>query len=463
MVSEWLPISFPWELVPREPTILGAPVERVTVTRSLDLQLELHTEGKGSRADERDQPVPGTTALGHTLRLVTERSESVIAETAHITEERVHVERALTAEQEVSRTFLEGRAAKVTVAFLEGEANTVTEWLANVPERLWRITNGMTPVGRDYAEIKIGSDTLSHIEFGLVKREHIPDGQMVPTPGFLRFRAGPRGIPDENTRHTVRRSLEFLLGRALAVVGLSTTDANDRLISASVLTAYLAGGSGAALPPALLHEQELDSVDEIVVGEYVRSYLREAKAYNLNQVVWRFLHGRNAPLDMVAGYLGSAFEVLRRQYYSQPTNEARSRLLPPARWRTLLSGISQLLDQMSSEEEWRDAQLQLANIKSRLSTLNEISGTKLNLLFLDDLKLQHGEVEKQALLARNDAAHANILDTANNDRTLRQCRALHTLIARVIFSILNIEVEYFDYSSIGHVPRALTEKQGDQR
>jgi hypothetical protein len=346
--------------------------------------------------------------------------------------------------------------------FSEGEANTVSEWLANVPNRLWRITRGMTPVHRDYAEIRIGSDTLSFIEFGMVKQESIPENQAVLAPGFLRFRAGPKGLPDEETCHTVHRSLEFLLGRALAMVGRSTMDADNRLLSATASTAYLAGGSGAALPPALLHECELDSVDEIIVEEYVRSYLQAAKTYKLNEVVWRFLHGRNAPLDMVAGYLGSAFEVLRRQYYSQPMNEAHSRLLPRARWRALNSAMSELLDRMSSENEWKDVAPQLANVKSRFSTLNEISGTKLNLLFLGDLKLEHGEVEENALLARNDAAHANPLDHASNETTLRRCRALHTLIARVVFSLLNIDVAYFDYSSVGHLTRPLADKQGDR-
>ncbi len=193
----------------------------------------------------------------------------------------------------------------------------------------------------------------------------------------------------------------------------------------------------------------------------VRRYVDIEHDYNLNGAVWLYLHGRNAPLEMAAGYVGAAFEMLRRGYYERPENESRSRLLPRPRWAELAKKLDATIDSLAQGEDWKDLLGEVAALRKRLPGLNDISGSRLNLLFLKDLDLNYGGAEDRALGARNDAAHANQLDPADNFERLRDYRAAHTLFARGLLAILGVEVRYFDYSSRGYPARDLAQPQGD--
>ena len=103
---------------------------------------------------------------------------------------------------------------------------------------------------------------------------------------------------------------------------------------------------------------------------------------------------------------------------------------------------------------------EIQEIERRLAELNKVSGTKLSKLFLSDLHLQYGVAELQALQARNDAAHAVPFNSAEAFEKLRSYRALHTLFARVLFRLLNVQVYYFDYSTVGYPLRRLETQQG---
>jgi hypothetical protein len=374
---------------------------------------------------------------------------------------------------------------RVDVGFGDGTPAYLTEWLANVPARLWADTTYSWRDGRrirrraaeivdfsmadlpgfagDHVQIQLGLPTLSSVSFGVVDRRRVEGASQVSDPGFLEFWPGPEGLPDDVLRNSVRRSLEFLFGRGLAVVGFCEWTADHQPIRVALQSPYVAGGLGAAEPPALLHAKYLDGVDADVVGEFVRSYVRLQGSLHLNQSVWLYLHARNAPLDMKAAYLGAAFESLRRNYYKLPSNEERARIIPKEKWRPIMQQLraalpAELLDQQGTATY----QPGLADINERIGDLNKVSGTKLNTQLLEDLGFDFSEFEREALAARNDAAHANPIEPGEEWGTLKKCRALQTVFGRVMLGIVSGPTHYFDYGTEGFPVRRLPESQGRQ-
>jgi hypothetical protein len=174
--------------------------------------------------------------------------------------------------------------------------------------------------------------------------------------------------------------------------------------------------------------------------------------------VWMYLHARNAPLEMAAGYVGTALEFLVRGYYEQPQNELRSKLLSNTVFSELLLKMKETVKTsktLASNESDAD---KFEVLSSKLASLTSVSGKKLTEMLLCDLGLENGEVEKRALKARARAVHADSSD--RGFETLTDYRALHTLFARVVFRVLDLDATYVDYSSLNFPSRPLGEKQG---
>jgi hypothetical protein len=72
------------------------------------------------------------------------------------------------------------------------------------------------------------------------------------------------------------------------------------------------------------------------------------------------------------------------------------------------------------------------------------------------------EFEREALAARNDAAHANPIEPGEEWGTLKKCRALQTVFARALLGIVSGPTHYFDYGTEGFPARRLSESQGRQ-
>lgn len=473
MPIDWIPIELPLKLeLPNKGTHI--PVREFDVERDNTGALVLAGVAHGSPIPvPLKQPIPGTIASQQDISCQTSEWR-----TAELRWHGPTSWKETGTSIETLQTTARGKASRVTVEFNEGTPSRATEWLTGVPSGLiWprfsdrevetvtrRLRNGTVEERRqsgrsstlDHAEIATELPTLSRLRLGVVSQQGRND---VVRPGFLEFSAGPRGLPDDHLRNSVRRSFEFLFGCGLGVLGWSEMDSDSLLIRAAILSSYTPGGAGPPCPPALLHRQWADGIDEQILTDFVVAYLARERELDLNRLVWLYLHARSAPLDMACGYLGAAFELLRRGYYALPEHAPRSRRLPKDKWTQASQVLMTQLELLANQDAWSPFAPDLTAIGKRIGSLNEISGSQLNTAFLTDLKLRHGEVEKRALLSRNDAAHANPLQPDSNLTMLANYRALHTLLARTMFAVLGLSVEYIDYSALDFPHKSLAQQQ----
>lgn len=478
MPVEWIPVQLPLKIrLLHDGSHLPITEFEVTRVRGLDLLLGGIAHGGPSHA-RREAATAGSIAqpitipcrtLDGTSGELTWHGPSSWAETG--------------TQIDTLKTMASGKASRITFALKDGTPSQVTEWLTNVPSgRIWsqlsvreatttsKRRRGDTEVedaftkrssAWDHTTVQLDLPSLSLIRFGIARTGEERNLDDVLGPGFLEFCAGPEGLPSDSLRNSVRRSLEFLFGCGFGVLGWSEVDMEGLPLRATLLSPHVAGGFGTPLPPGLLHPQRLDGIDEEILRQFIRKYLAAEQSFDLNRIVWLYLHARNAPLDMTCGYAGAAFEALLRGYYAQPEHERHSRRFSPDRWREIAKLLAGELKSLSEQEDWAPFAADLEGLHARIGDLNGVSGTKLNTLFLDDLHLKHGDVEKKALLSRNDAAHANPLAPEDFADTLAGYRALHTLLARAVFATLGVDVQYFDYSALGFPNRRLSEHQGN--
>ena len=481
MTFEWLPISLPEKFQVVDQKDFGIAANEIEVSRGSDLWLRVSASGAG-RCSELKPGTAGTEFRASPIKLLTRGNQPCVLDGYRRTNGTTTGE---------TRSQIEGLATALSVTLRAGEPSYIVEWLTNAPDVTWpgltertagsnpmrkrfdsaiaalqRVGGTIEEVGEgfsshfDYVDLHLMLPTVETVRIGTVPAAFTTEGMSIERPGFLEYHPGPGGLPNDQIRNTVRRAFEFLFGGGLGLLGHSEVDQDGQAIRAVTRSTSVPGGPGPALRPALLHEDLLDGLDEALVASLVRRYVELEPIYGLNGAVWRYLYSRRAPLEMKAGYVGAAFEILRRGFYARPENESRSSWLPSDQWTELAKSLDMAIDTLAKSESWETWRDPLNEIRARMSGLNSVPGGRLNRQLLRDLALQSGKTEKRALQARNDAAHANEVDPAENFARLRDYRAAHTLFARVMFAILGIPVHYFDYSTEGFPPRELKDAQG---
>lgn len=376
--------------------------------------------------------------------------------------------------KEKPASTVRGRVDRVTVTIRQGDAHSLVEWLCHAPsEVIWvELTRRTRTVqverrreredltvevsrvestGRDHVALPLSLRTVGNIRFGVVSEKQVTAVTGLVRPGFLAFERGPEGLADSKLRYSIRFALNFLFGCGLTRLGFSEFDSQHRLLRSTIQSAHHSGGGDRERQLALLspESQSLQIIDCDFCTRFVRAYVESERAYNLDRAVWAMRHSLSAPADMAAAYLGVAFEVLRDGYYSQPSNKSRTRRLEKAVWSPLESALKAAVDSHAITATAKE-KVGLSKLRGALHSLNSRSGREKNTLFLNDLRLTTGEVEEAALAARNDAAHGNPFDESNSDTWLATTDALRTLVARVLFSLLDVTpTAYVDYGSSG--------------
>ena len=467
MPTEWLPVPLPSTLQLDQ---LGEQVgSKIEITRHADGWLHVVGTGKEneSAASRLGTLVEGTSIIASAPKGVKVRVDGYW----ELSRQSVNC----------AAPHVSGRAASATYSMAEGAPATITEWLENVhdkwhwphrtrreqravrhretsrPSENWNETES---VSCDHVYLELNRPDLKAVTFGVVAHAEAPE---IYRPGFLEFERGEETLPDERLRRTVRRALEFLFGGGLGVHGWSEATADGLITSTTLTTCHVPGGRGREPPPALFHTNERNSVDASLVQDFLVKYVSAACSLGLNEVVWHLANARSSTLDMTAGYIGAAFEALRRRYYEADERARRTKWLPGPRWKELECEFTRVLKEQKTRDEWGGLSEGLEAIRCRLGSLNSISSKVANERFLTDLGLEFGDVERNALQARNDAAHANPISPGEEARTLGRCRALYTLVARALLAAIGADLKYFDYSPLDYPVLELNQPMGGTR
>ena len=474
MKYDWLPFPLPQVFKVVDPKDFGlstaGPLE---LSRGPDLKLQISLCAEGRCA--LSTGVPGTEWGTTPINVLTKSGQPGILDGF------CRSQCSTVTEDDRTQTRIVGQAESLSITLDRREALAIVEWLTNIPHLLWtrstertntvvtaRCREGSVAEDRmsdkslscDHVELQLELPTLSKIQIGTAPLNSVTEGVPIEQPGFIEYYAGLLGLPDEHLRRTVRRAFEFLFDAGLGVLGHCEVDHACTPLRVCMRSPYTAGGFGGSRRPALLHSSYRDGLDEKVVSRLVRRYVEVESDYDLNRAIWLCLHARNAPLEMAAGYVGAAFEVLRRRFYEHSENEPRSRLFPAPQWTAIAQKLDDAITTLEHFQDCKDLTDKLAHLRNRLPGLNAVSGSRLNELFLTDLGLKFGAIEKVALAARNDAAHANEFAPDEGFEKLQAYRAAHTLFARCLLAILGGQVRYFDYSSRDYPDRDSSEAQG---
>jgi hypothetical protein len=482
---EWIPFSLPLNLEPVDPEDIHPGTRRLKVSRLDDLSLAIRAEIPSDGAKPHIGGKAGVPIDGRDIEL--RYQQQYVAKLGGF------YETEFCRASEVSRSsLLKGDASYLTITYSANPAATTVDWLANVPNLLyprgtertqkrthtrtrqgesWSVSSRSSGSYSDYAQFELNHPNVTTVRFGRVPKK-FAQSEPLSGYGFVEYVHATNKEPCELTRRSIRRALEFLFGRGIAHLGTSTFDKKGGLVRAMVQSAFVAGGMEPAMPPSTMitragrKGQRLP--DEDAISKFVNPYLDQQEQLSLNHVVGLHLSARNASSDVRAVYQGSAFDALRsrflRDHDSPPPTQ---KPIPHDQWISLEKQLKTVIESFTEEAECSRYRDGLDSISNSVGNLNCRDSMQNKLSFLDHLGLEFGDYERAAFKARNAAAHGDpicevdLWDEPDSDNHWTQATfAMQTLFARVLFAILEVEVEYRDYSVPGWPTKPLREKQG---
>lgn len=476
---EWERWDFPLELyAPSKGTPLP-PNSTVVVERGDDLSLHL-TATSGAAPVVSPAPAVGSLSTGEAFELATAAGNAVKVDGFFIR----NVGRSDLGTPSETHT-VEGSLESVRAGDLHSGAYRVL-WLANMraDEWIWPFTTTRSVDGtfrrsrpyqddatvqppfanesfsRGHVSFEVGLPRCATVTIGRPSREHAPEELL---PGMICLHEGPDGAADEEFSLRVQRVVGFCIGRATAVMGATTYGTNWVPVGVESRSAYLPRGPASfqqsSSPPAPLAGFK-QGIDPARMRAAIVGMLRNYDALNLGQVIWQYQHALEAPPDMTPSYLRAAFEALRRAYFQDPARQSKTQLLPRPLFAKLRDGMKNTLRALRETHDFVPHSDTLDMIENKIDHLNQQPLARQTTLFLDELGLEWGDVEKDALRVANEGAHGRGMTPEIVDLFQYRTHALQALVSRAVLAAAGATETYFDFSTLGEPERNLREPLG---
>lgn len=247
-------------------------------------------------------------------------------------------------------------------------------------------------------------------------------------------------------------AISFVLGRQLIPVGFTIFDAsvNPRVHEVR-----------AAWSPNLESELQHASVSpvplggapspakESAIGTLVMALQREADTFGLVDALSRLRLAKVGVMEAAIPNLAAALEGIMSTWFKSSKTKSKGKYLDDAAWSAALdaplAALNTNLRAHSSAER----------IIRRVKAANHFGVNERFEQFFAELGLRVGDVEQDAIRARNKAAHGGTYERSAYRQLLNRTNAYRTLLHRTILKIIGWTGEYTDYSTYGYPVRPL--------
>lgn len=275
----------------------------------------------------------------------------------------------------------------------------------------------------------------------------------ISKPGFILY----TGTPSDDFRDKIRRCLSFSLGTYFVYLGCSSFCDNWSLTSFEAVSAYSVGGKAFELPPlppaplGMHYERE---IDRDLLSRIVNSLYSHYDALGFGRLSWAYWHAVCATPHIAAVHFGAAVETLQRRYLRANRGVLKTKPLEGEEWERMKASVESAISRLTVGDNAKAIDVK-AIMRNKLNELNTMPESLKTECLLKLLQLELGDREKRAWTRRNVAAHGS--ETEEDVDLIRDIKILRLRFHRMLLSITKASDLYYDYFSLGHPIRKLTE------
>lgn len=263
------------------------------------------------------------------------------------------------------------------------------------------------------------------------------------------------GIPDENTREAIAEITSFIIGKHLLNVGYSTFDSIGQPIEQVALNPWgnniISLSQSSGLPP--IPFSDFNTIEEIL-NQVVRRYLELRNVLNLNEALWRYWIANDLPIGVNLPILHAGVEILANAWFGSDKSKTRGVYLPKKEFDKLIKEGMQIIIPKLKTQKYGDRMI------NKMSNAYNMTSNERIPTFFEEIGLNIGEVENEALKGRNRMAHGS---SSQLDKELYLTRSYQTLFHRILLKILGYTGNHIDYSTEGWPERHIDEPLGGNK
>ncbi|MBS7787648.1 hypothetical protein KIH23_10095 [Flavobacterium sp. CYK-55] len=275
------------------------------------------------------------------------------------------------------------------------------------------------------------------------------------------YREALKPIPDKQIREAISELVGFIFGHQLFKIGEAsysdsyyfTEQHYQNPNGMNVVNICKKMG----FTPVNIHDFHRYNNVEILINRLLPEYLKSRDKLKLNGALTKFWLAKYSPLGANLPILSSSVESLAAQILKLHP-EKKQYYIEQSKFTKLIK------DELESISKKIDT-IKLEDPTHREIILNKIKGSsqrganeKLFMMF-EILELPVGEIEKEAIKARNKMAHTSFGDISDEEiiKTIHLTHAYESLFNRIILKILSYDGDYIDYYTLGFPSRNINE------
>jgi hypothetical protein len=186
----------------------------------------------------------------------------------------------------------------------------------------------------------------------------------------------------------------------------------------------------------------------------ITAFQREDDACALSDALSKIRLADTGVMEAALPHLANALESIMWAWFRSTKTKSRGKYLEDGAWGDALKGSLEAIGENIKAVPNADRLIR------RVKGANNFGVNERFEHFFAELGLPVGEVELNAISARNKAAHGGTYDRSAYKKLLDRTRAYRTLLHRTMLKIIGWSGSYVDYSTYGFPNRNIDEPLG---
>ncbi|WP_422448968.1 hypothetical protein [Thermoanaerobacterium sp. DL9XJH110] len=277
----------------------------------------------------------------------------------------------------------------------------------------------------------------------------------------IEYRREWGGIPDRYTREAIAEITSFIIGKHLLNIGYSTFDSMGQPIEQVALNPWgdnvISLSRSPGLSPIRFSFSDFNRIEK-VLNQVVPRYLELRNVLNLNEALWRYWISNDLPIGANLPILHAGVEILAKAWFKSNKSKTKGVYLSKKEFDELIEDGMKIIVTKLQRQKYGDRMIRKISDAYKMTQNEQLA------FFFEEIGLNIGEVENEALKGRNIMAHGS---SSQSDEEISYLiyltRSYQTLFHRIFLKILGYTENYIDYSTEGWPERHIDEPLGGNK
>lgn len=304
-------------------------------------------------------------------------------------------------------------------------------------------TNHVSSTRRNYMFCKLNDD--ENIIISLVPDEMKPAW----SDNICLQYSSKKHMDDINLRRDIENIISFIFGRKLIKIAESYYDINGNKIKETMIDPFINNNldiknicESSDNFPIPIYDYSRDSSESIMTN-MINSFISKKETLDFTSMFINYWSSTFLPSESRIILLAASLESLMNKWFDSINSKRSTVIIEKSKYKQLIKDIRPVFLETF---EWH------TQIINNFNQLNRLSINKSIELFFEEINLDMGDIEKNALYSRNDPVHGNDIDHDTFSDLMIYVEIYRIILNRVILKLLDYNGDYILNNLIEPIP-----------